>query len=135
MTVTGRNDKQAHICMEDRTGDLKSNWGSNNYLRFPSKADSQPGTLDASLNVFDFYTFRLIILCRWEFYKAETSRSLTQLPRVMVWEISRRTRNMTYAQGVGRHTQAEVEQLLEEDLTAVSNFLGDVLLCMVLRRF
>ena len=42
----------------------------------------------------------------------------------MVWEIGRRTRKMAYAQGVGRHTQGEVEQLLEDDLTALSDFLG-----------
>ena len=31
---------------------------------------------------------------------------------------------MTYAQGIGRHSQSEVEQLLEDDLSALSDFLG-----------
>ena len=67
---------------------------------------------------------RLVILCRWEFYRSETAKTLTQLPGIMVWEIARRTRNMTYAQGIGRHSQSEVEQLLEDDLSALSDFLG-----------
>ena len=33
---------------------------------------------------------------------------------------------MAHAQGVGRHSQSEVEQLLEEDLSALSDFLGKV---------
>lgn len=71
------------------------------------------------------HMYWLVILCRWEFYRAETSRTLTQLPSPVVWVIARRTRKMAHAQGVGRHSQSEVEQLLEEDLSALSDVLGE----------
>lgn len=71
------------------------------------------------------HMYWLVILCRWEFYRSETKRTLTQLPGIMVWEIARRTRKMAHAQGIGRHSQSEVEQLLEDDLSALSDFLGE----------
>lgn len=85
----------------------------------------QKATAHALQKMVEEHMYWLVILCRWEFYRAETARSLTQLPGIMVWEIGRRTRKMAYAQGVGRHTQGEVEQLLEDDLTALSDFLGE----------
>lgn len=84
----------------------------------------QKATAHALKKMAEEHMYWLVILCRWEFYRTETARTLTQLPGLMVWEIGRRTRNMTYAQGIGRHSQSEVELLLEEDLTAISDFLG-----------
>ena len=58
------------------------------------------------------------------YHRSETSKTLSKLPSLVLWEIGRRTKNMAYAHGVGRHTQQEVDLNLEADLTALSDFLG-----------
>lgn len=59
------------------------------------------------------------------YHRGESCKTLTKLPSLVVWEIGRRVKNMTYAHGVGRHSEPEVEKLLEEDLVALSDFLGE----------
>ncbi|XP_052252395.1 failed axon connections homolog isoform X1 [Dreissena polymorpha] len=72
------------------------------------------------------HMYWLVLLERWVYHRAETkAEKLTKLPSLFVWEIGRRTNNQAHAQGLGRHTQPEVERLLREDLKAISDFLGD----------
>ncbi|XP_052764370.1 failed axon connections homolog isoform X2 [Mya arenaria] len=73
----------------------------------------------------DEHMYWLVLLERWVFHKSEMSGTLTKLPAILIWHISRKTKNMAYAQGLGRHTQSEIETLLEKDLKALSDYLGD----------
>jgi len=73
---------------------------------------------------------------RWVFHKSEMSGKFTKLPGIMIWHISRKTKNMAHAQGLGRHSQSEVETLLEKDLQDLSDFLGKhISYCFLRKKF
>ncbi|XP_060608557.1 failed axon connections homolog isoform X1 [Ruditapes philippinarum] len=85
----------------------------------------QRATARAFQKMVDEYTYWSVLLERWVYHRGESCKTITKLPSLVVWEIGRRTKNMAYAHGIGRHTQQEVDLNLEADLTALSDFLGD----------
>lgn len=90
-----------------------------------SLTPEQRAAARAFQKMVDEYTYWSVLLERWVFHRRETASSLTKLPSIFVWEIGRRTKNMAYAHGIGRHAQPEIETLLEADLVALSDFLGE----------
>lgn len=90
-----------------------------------SLSKEQRATARAFQKMVDEHMYWLVLLERWVFHRGESSKTLTKLPSILVWEIGRRTRNMAHAHGVGRHAPEDVDLLLEEDLTALSEFLGE----------
>ena len=46
--------------------------------------------------------------------------------RILMWTIGKEVSKSTYAQGVGRHTDKEVDQITVGNLTALSNFIGQL---------
>ncbi|KAL4218351.1 hypothetical protein ACF0H5_023088 [Mactra antiquata] len=74
----------------------------------------------------DEHMYWTVLMERWVFRRSDTIKAkLSKLPSIVLWEIGRRTKNMAHAHGIGRHSQPEMEKILLEDLTAISDFLGD----------
>ncbi|XP_053400984.1 failed axon connections homolog isoform X2 [Mercenaria mercenaria] len=90
-----------------------------------SLSKEQRATARAFQKMVDEYMYWSVLLERWVYHRGETSKTLTKLPSLFVWEIGRRTKNMTHAQGIGRHSPEEVDRILEDDLTALADFLGE----------
>jgi hypothetical protein len=49
------------------------------------------------------------------------------IPRFLLPIARRMMRKQGYAQGVGRHTKGEVHQVMNEDLKALSMFIGKII--------
>lgn len=45
----------------------------------------------------------------------------------MFYMVGNLVKKQSYAQGVGRHSEEEVQQVMDEDLQALSNFLGIII--------
>ncbi|XP_041361706.1 failed axon connections homolog [Gigantopelta aegis] len=67
-----------------------------------------------------------LLLYRWVY---PVDRSLMMktfgLPFFAFWIISRSLRKAVWAQGTGRHSVEEVDRIIEADMRAISDFLGD----------
>ncbi|KAK3609001.1 hypothetical protein CHS0354_003900 [Potamilus streckersoni] len=71
-------------------------------------------------------TYWTAILTRWLYFREESRRTLfpKNVPKLFMWWKGRNLRQMAHGQGMGRHSQAEVTQIMKNDLQALSNFLG-----------
>ncbi|KAK3087452.1 hypothetical protein FSP39_006055 [Pinctada imbricata] len=65
------------------------------------------------------------LLHRWIYDKQATALSYLPIPKYVFFLSRRYIRRISHGHGMGRHTQEEVYQLLDEDLQALSDFLGD----------
>ncbi|XP_064597671.1 failed axon connections homolog [Liolophura sinensis] len=65
-----------------------------------------------------------LVLYRWVFRVNEAWLEEARIPVLFRWYVSRFTRRQTWSQGHGRHSQAEVDRILQSDLQALSEFLG-----------
>lgn len=86
--------------------------------------------------ILTFYSFngvlvyRTVVLQRWV-YDPRHGIDVKKHMKVpwLVFCIGRnKIKNQSYAQGVGRHTEEEVLQVMDEDLQALSKFLGIIIL-------
>lgn len=50
-----------------------------------------------------------------------------KVPWIFFRIVGNMVKKQSYAQGVGRHTEEEVMQVMDEDLQALSKFLGIIL--------
>ncbi|XP_064596807.1 failed axon connections homolog [Liolophura sinensis] len=65
-----------------------------------------------------------LVLYRWVFRVNEAWLEEARIPVLFRWYVSRFARRQTWSQGHGRHSQAEVDRILQSDLQAISEFLG-----------
>jgi len=70
--------------------------------------------------------FRVIALERWIYDENLRVVKLYKLPTLLGYYILRKVKNMCYAHGIGRHSQEEVYHIMDQDLKAVSDYLGNV---------
>lgn len=73
---------------------------------------------------------RTIALVRWVFdpkHGIDVGRQLG-VSRFESLRLKNLAKKLSYAQGVGRHTEEEVLQVMDEDLQALSKFLGIIIL-------
>ena len=62
---------------------------------------------------------------------------IPQIGPVFMWFIRRQMKKLLYDQGIGRHTIDEINQIAEQNVTALSDFLGktiDLLFILQLTR-
>lgn len=85
----------------------------------------QRGISRAIQKMVDEHTYWLMVLERWVIHKADTAKTLTKLPGLVLWMLVRKVRNKAFEQGLGRHTPDQLEQLLDQDLAALSDLLGE----------
>ena len=73
------------------------------------------------------YNSRTVALYRWVYDLQHGIDVSTQLkiPWPFVRLLGNMVKKQSYGQGVGRHSEAEVHQVMEEDLQALSKFLGN----------
>ena len=64
------------------------------------------------------------MLDRWAFDKDNDILKMLNIPYFLQWYVFRKVREMTYGQGMGRHSEDEVYHIIELDLKALSDFLG-----------
>ncbi|KAL3890845.1 hypothetical protein ACJMK2_003120 [Sinanodonta woodiana] len=72
-------------------------------------------------------TYWTAVLTRWLYFREESRRTLfpKSIPKLFMWWKGRNLRQMAHGHGMGRHSQAEVTQIMKNDLQALSNFLGE----------
>ena len=68
-----------------------------------------------------------MVIERWIYDENHNVFKLLKLPTLIGCLILRKVKNMSYAQGMGRHSQEEVYHIMEKDFKAVSNYLGKLL--------
>ncbi|ESO95855.1 hypothetical protein LOTGIDRAFT_175070 [Lottia gigantea] len=61
---------------------------------------------------------------RWVYDKSDFLSKVAGFPKFFLWLIRRNVKSELYEQGMGRHSEAEVLQIMEGDLKAISDFLG-----------
>ena len=80
----------------------------------------------------------MIALWRWVYDKEETTLKQINAGKSMGFfvkslkgkMVSNKIKNQTQGQGIGRHTQAEVMKMGEDDIRAVGEFLGEFVVCL-----
>ncbi|XP_033726852.1 failed axon connections homolog [Pecten maximus] len=73
----------------------------------------------------DEHTYWIMILFRWIYDETKEVINLSQWWRLKVKIVTYMARKQTHDQGVGRHSQEEVEAILDGDFKALSQYLGD----------
>lgn len=73
----------------------------------------------------DEHTYWIMILFRWIYDETKEVINLAGWSILKVKIVTYMAGKQTRDQGVGRHTQEEVEAILDGDLTALSQYLGD----------
>lgn len=69
---------------------------------------------------------RTLVLQRWVF-DPKNGRKHLGLSWLESLGVENMFKKQTYAQGVGRHTEEEVMQVMDEDIQALSKFLGIII--------
>ena len=68
---------------------------------------------------------RGLVLHRWV-YPEGREFICSQLPsRLLYWYVSRKVKQSTHGHGMGRHTRVEVFNILQGDIRALSDYLGE----------
>lgn len=73
--------------------------------------------------------YRTVALRRWVFdpeHGIDVKKHM-KVPWIFFRIVGNMVKKQSYAQGVGRHTEEEVMQVMDEDLQALSKFLGIIL--------
>ncbi|XP_060085303.1 failed axon connections homolog isoform X2 [Ylistrum balloti] len=85
----------------------------------------QHATARAFQRMVDEHTYWIMILFRWIYDETKEVINLSKWWRLKMMIVTYLARKQTYDQGVGRHTQKEVEDILDGDFKALSQYLGD----------
>ncbi len=69
---------------------------------------------------------RCLVLFRW-LYDNDKSMLFTafKFGKLAMWYLRRGMRKKAWAQGMGRHTEEEMAQMMEKDLQGLSDFIGE----------
>ena len=73
-------------------------------------------------------TFRILAIYRWVYNDDNweyLSSIMPHFPKIVFYTISKNVKKMAHGHGMGRHTRDEVTHILQGDLTALSDFLGE----------
>ena len=78
-----------------------------------------------------FYVFphlcRAVALHRWVFDEAQVLSKFLKIPRLMMYFFRRYLMKCARGHGIGRHSMEEIMEIFEDDLHALSVFLGNYL--------
>lgn len=74
-----------------------------------------------------FYICRLVVLYRWKFdiKRGIDVKTCFNFSWLMFRLVSNMAKSQSYAQGLGRFSEEEVQHVMEEYLQALSKFLGN----------
>ena len=72
------------------------------------------------------FTYRTIALDRWIYDKKESAYNIFKVPFFVRFMFRSSIKKMSHAAGMGRHSQEEVYHIMDQDLKAVSDYLGNV---------
>ncbi|KAL5014507.1 hypothetical protein ScPMuIL_008777 [Solemya velum] len=61
---------------------------------------------------------------RWVFDKEQKTLLRNKVPKMVIWMFRRKIESASNGQGIGRHSQEEIEHIARTDLQALSDFLG-----------
>ncbi|XP_029637837.1 failed axon connections homolog [Octopus sinensis] len=96
----------------------KFNLNFNSHL-----TDEQRSIARAMQKMLEENLYWGLVRLRWVYGNSYTRKIIPMLA-YQYWLIKRRCQRSTYCQGIGRHTLAEVNQIVMDDLKALSDFLG-----------
>ncbi|XP_071156569.1 failed axon connections homolog [Mytilus edulis] len=82
------------------------------------------GTARAFQKMLEENTYWVFALDRWVYNVWEACKAM-KVPSLAGYYVRRQVRNNTYAHGIGRHSSDEVYHIMELDLKALSDFLGN----------
>ncbi|OWF53863.1 failed axon connections homolog [Mizuhopecten yessoensis] len=85
----------------------------------------QQATARAFQKMVDEHTYWIMILFRWIYDETKEVINLAKWRRTYITIVTYMARMQTHYQGLGRHTQKEVEAILDGDFKALSQYLGD----------
>lgn len=86
--------------------------------------DREKGQARAFQKMLEENTYWTLVLDRWVFNKKYPVREVFKIPFYLWFLMKRNITNMAYAAGMGRHMQEEVYHIMDLDLKALSDFLG-----------
>ncbi|XP_033732760.1 failed axon connections homolog [Pecten maximus] len=87
-------------------------------------SDEQKGAGRAFQKMVEENTYWVLVLDRWLYDKTNGTAKTFGIPSIMRWLPRSRFVGMAKKQGIGRHSKAEVEQILRNDVNAISCYLG-----------
>ncbi|CAC5358653.1 unnamed protein product [Mytilus coruscus] len=82
------------------------------------------GAARAFQKMLEENTFWTVTLDRWLYDSKSSGFRLIGVPAWFIYFLRRKVKNMTYAHGIGRHSQEEVYHILDRDLHSLSDFIG-----------
>ncbi|CAC5358654.1 Failed axon connections homolog [Mytilus coruscus] len=88
-----------------------------------SKAER--GIARSFLKMLEENTYWALLLERWILDPELAICKIIKLPYRIAWFIRRRLKRDAYGHGIGRHSQDEIYHIMDLDLMALSDFLGD----------
>lgn len=80
------------------------------------------------------FCFRAGVCLRWNHYfdLSLMTQAMGMPYRLITWWVSRRMTTNAWAQGMGRHSLEEIEGILNDDLQAISDFIGEAFYLQVI---
>ena len=69
---------------------------------------------------------RAISVYRWRFDETETLKKVFKIPRLLFLYFRSKAKKVSRAHGIGRHSMEELLEILDEDLKALSDFIGKI---------
>ncbi|GAB1608545.1 failed axon connections homolog [Argonauta hians] len=86
----------------------------------------QQGIARAMQKMVEENLFWALALIRFVYcYSDPSLQKLIPVPKIVIWNVKRIILKQSYCQGLGRHSQSEVEKIAMEDLKALSHFIGE----------
>ncbi|XP_021340729.1 failed axon connections homolog [Mizuhopecten yessoensis] len=117
ISYNGKKIADSEFCIEflnkERNIDL------NNHL-----SAEQRGAGRALQKMVEENTYWTVVLDRWVYDKTNGAPTALGVPKILRWLFRSRIKTAAKKQGMGRHTQDEVEQILRSDINAVSDYIG-----------
>jgi len=124
ITLNGEDYSDSQMCIEL----LAKKFDKANHLS-SHLSESEQATATAFRIMAEEHLLWVLALERFVYKKGRTMRNIQGgLPRIfscVVPLLSRRIRNNAVAQGMGRHSEAEVYEMGAKDLRAISAYLGE----------
>ncbi|XP_052094046.1 failed axon connections homolog isoform X2 [Mytilus californianus] len=114
----GENISDSEFCIEY----LNNKLGIDLDKDFTAK---ERGIARAFQKMLEENTYWAFGLDRWSYDKDWAAFKAMKVPTLIGYLIRRDVKKMTYAHGIGRHSSDEVYHIMELDLKAVSDFLGN----------
>ncbi|KAK3087891.1 hypothetical protein FSP39_012144 [Pinctada imbricata] len=87
--------------------------------------EEELATAHALRKMMEENTYWTFVMNRWYFDKNNTIHKILHVPSKSIAAMKKRIKENTYQFGIGRHTEEEVNQIMAEDLEALSKFLGN----------